>query len=32
MEENNFSNQGSQQGQNLNQPINNQFGQISVPN
>lgn len=32
MEENNFSNQGSQQGQNVNQPINNQFGQVSVPN
>ncbi len=32
MEENNFSNQGFQQGQNVNQPINNQFGLMPVPN
>ncbi len=36
MEENNSSNQppqyGQPQNQNLNQPINNQFGQIPVPN
>ncbi|MFN8117470.1 MAG: CCC motif membrane protein [Bacteroidia bacterium] len=32
MEENNFSNQNPQQSQNINQPFNNQFGQIPVPN
>lgn len=32
MEENNFSNQNTQQSQNINQPFNNQFGQMPVPN
>ncbi|HRG01888.1 MAG TPA: CCC motif membrane protein [Bacteroidia bacterium] len=32
MEENNFSNQNPQQPQNINQPFNNQFGQMPVPN
>jgi hypothetical protein len=32
MEENNFSNQNSQQPQNINQQFNNQFGQVPVPN
>lgn len=32
MEENNFSNQNPQQGQNINQAFNTQFGQIPVPN
>lgn len=32
MEETNFSNQGPQQGQNMNQPMNNPFGQTPVPN
>ena len=32
MEENNMSNQAPNQGQQVNQPFNNQFGQIAVPN
>jgi uncharacterized membrane protein YjgN (DUF898 family) len=32
MEENNFSSQNPQQGQNVNQQFNTQFGQIPVPN
>lgn len=32
MEENNFSNQGPQQGQNMNPPMGNPFGQVAVPN
>lgn len=33
MEENNLSNQGpQQQGQNVNQPMGNPFGQVPVPN
>lgn len=32
MEENNSSNQVPDQGQNVNQQFNNQFGQIAVPN
>lgn len=32
MEENNFSNQPPQQGQNVNQQFNNQFVQLPVPN
>ena len=32
MEENNFSNQNPQQGQNVNQQFNAQFGQVPVPN
>jgi hypothetical protein len=32
MEENNFSNQNPQQGQNVNQQFNAQFGQVTLPN
>jgi hypothetical protein len=32
MEENNFSNQSPQQGQNINQSFNTQYNQIPVPN
>lgn len=32
MEENSFSNQATEQNQNINQQINNQYGQMPVPN